>query len=863
MKRYDTEVFSKLTPELSNLLKNNLSKKANTIHSSLKTSNLLSGNSEIIPGGMVTVELRNGLGNRIFQLLAAIGYGEKHKKEAVICRAFNNDGPKDHERDLIVPLRKIFPSIKILDFISPFNIVGERQYFKYNELDYFNDNVVLKGYFQAEDYLPSNSLIPNIRTAHYDNTYFIHIRAGDYLLFQNEWGIDVVDYLTKCFSIIKSKIKYLVFSDNPEYANKIMKHCKVNYSISNKTDAYETLIEMANCSGGICANSSFSWLGGLFQKERRGKIFMPSLWNKIRDCSGVYPKWATVINAIPTIYHVSAPLPPSKPTIEDFINPKIKLKKPLQNSQSQNEETIISHLTESNTDITISAVDNKPLPVEEKDIILAGGLVSVQLGGCGFGNKLFKILAGLSYAEKYNKEFVICRNLNGTVGQFHERNMDTEICKIFPNIRFVDSIDKYLTVSEPTIFSPLPYYKDNVILSGFFQIEKFINPSVIPNIRTAYYENTYFVHIRAGDYLLNVAYLSSVIHEYYRICFSIIGNAKYIVFSNDNDYATNFMKQFNVEYTLSELTDPYKTLIEMANCSGGICANSSFSWLGGLFQGEKRGNIFMPYQWVKNNNNTQIYPSWARIIDMNSNVDSLFDIVIPVGPNDISIIKDQIKYTKRNVIGYRNIYLIYKDTSLEIDGCITISENIYPFSMKTVQEFHGKLGRNGWYLQQLLKLYAGNVIPDILDKFLVIDTDTFFLKPTKFIDNGKLLYAHGTENHKAYFDHMSRLDSSLIKMDMFKSGICHHMIFETKYLNELFNLIESKHNDTFYNIFLKQVSTLDYTQSGASEYEMYFNYMLKEHPSEIVVRNLKWQNVSKLTNTDINDYESVHWYIRK
>ena len=119
-----------------------------------------------------------------------------------------------------------------------------------------------------------------------------------------------------------------------------MKHFKVNYSISNKTDAYETLIEMANCSGGICANSSFSWLGGLFQKERRGKIFMPSLWNKTRDCSGVYPKWATVINAIPTIYHVSAPTPPSKPTIEDFINPKIKLKKPLQNSQSQNEETL-------------------------------------------------------------------------------------------------------------------------------------------------------------------------------------------------------------------------------------------------------------------------------------------------------------------------------------------------------------------------------------------------------------------------------------------------------------------------------------------------------------------------------------------
>ena len=783
--------------------------------------NVVISRSPVSQVSEVTVELRNGLGNRIFQILAAIGYAEKYKKNPVICKAFSNDGPKGHEKNLNDLLIKIFPDLKVINFMSSFNIIGETQYFTYTELDYCNTDVVLKGYFQAEGYLPSPGLIPDIRTRYYHNTYFIHIRAGDYLIFDNEWGIDVPDYLKKCFDIINETTKYIVFSDDVEYARGIMSEFKVNYVFSDKTDPYETLVEMANCAGGICANSSFSWLGALFQKNKRGQIFMPSIWNKTRDCSGVYPKWATIINVNPSL--------PSASRLNQSrgINSNIQSKVP--------------------------------------EVILAGGLVSIQLGGCGFGNKLFKILAGLSYAEKYNKEFVITSNLNmsSDTWQNHERNMDTELSKIFPNIRFIDSIDNFSTVSEPTGFTPLPYYKGNVILSGFFQNEKFINPLVIPNIRTAYYENTYFVHIRAGDYLLNDAYLTSVIHEYYRICFSIIGNAKYIVFSNDKEYATNFMKQFNVEYTLSDITDPYKTLIEMANCSGGICANSSFSWLGGLFQGEKRGNIFMPYQWMKNDDNIQMYPSWTRIIDMNSNVASLFDVVIPVGPNDVSIIKDQIKYTKKNVIGYRNIYLIYKDTSFEIDGCTTISEDIFPFSMKTVQEFHGGIGRNGWYLQQLLKLYAGNVIPDILDKFLIIDTDTFFLKPTKFIDNGKLLYAHGTENHRAYFDHMSRLDNSLIKMDMFKSGICHHMIFETKYLNELFNLVESKHNDKFYNIFLKQVASIDYDGSGASEYEMYFNYMLKEHPSEIVVRNLKWQNVSKLTNTDINDYESVHWYIRK
>ena len=82
---------------------------------------------------------------------------------------------------------------------------------------------------------------------------------------------------------------------------------------------------------------------------------------------------------------------------------------------------------------------------------------------------------------------------------------------------------------------------------------------------------------------------------------------------------------------------------------------------------------------------------------------NLFDIVIPVGPNDKSIIEQQIKYTKKNIVGYRNIYLICYDPLITIDECITIDESIFPFNIDTVAKHHGKLKRNGWYLQQLLK----------------------------------------------------------------------------------------------------------------------------------------------------------------
>ncbi len=237
-----------------------------------------------------------------------------------------------------------------------------------------------------------------------------------------------------------------------------------------------------------------------------------------------------------------------------------------------------------------------------------------------------------------------------------------------------------------------------------------------------------------------------------------------------------------------------------------------------------------------------------------------FDIVIPVGPNDIKVLNMQVQYTKKNIIGYRNIYLISYDPTINIDGCITIDEKIFPFTKTTVETIHGKLDRNGWYLQQLLKLYAGIVIDGILERYLVIDADTLFLKPIFFIENDKCLYNYGNEYHIPYFKHMIQLDENFTKVFKDKSGICHHMMFETKYVKEIFNIIESKHNDFFYNVFLKKVTDLN--GSGASEYEIYFNYMIKYHSDKIIIRPLKWKNIGNFYNIHNFDYVSYHHHSR-
>jgi hypothetical protein len=247
----------------------------------------------------------------------------------------------------------------------------------------------------------------------------------------------------------------------------------------------------------------------------------------------------------------------------------------------------------------------------------------------------------------------------------------------------------------------------------------------------------------------------------------------------------------------------------------------------------------------------------------------MFDIVIPLGPNERKNIFKQIEYTKKNVIGYRNIYIVTNTfDNINIDGCKIIDESIFPFKMSDVAsyfaQYNGKNNRNGWYLQQLIKLYACFVIEDMLETYLVIDADVFFLKPTEFYKDSKFIFTTGDEEHIPYFVHMSKLHPSFKKVIKY-SGISHHMLFNRKYLNEIFELVEKKNNKPFWCAFIESVEehkkySIDAAESGASEYELYFNYMVNNHKDIIEIRRLNWSNKNiryNLSNERNMDYVSL------
>ena len=263
-------------------------------------------------------------------------------------------------------------------------------------------------------------------------------------------------------------------------------------------------------------------------------------------------------------------------------------------------------------------------------------------------------------------------------------------------------------------------------------------------------------------------------------------------------------------------------------------------------------------QCVKNTLNLSYYDHLIRF-------GTSFDIVIPLGPNEYEKLPIQIEYTKRHVIGYRYIYIVTNTSKIpeKVPGCIYIDESIFPFSLKDIAEYHGESSRNGWYLQQIIKLYASMVIPGILENYLVLDADTYFLRPISFLDKGAILFNVGTENHAPYFSHMSRLHPSLTRTRPDLSGVCHHMLMSKMFIRSLFEMVESHHGGIpFWRVFLKEVDKDFYIHSGASEYEIYFNYMLSFHPRFIRIRPLKWMNCPSFPRIkDELDYVSCHWYM--
>lgn len=247
-----------------------------------------------------------------------------------------------------------------------------------------------------------------------------------------------------------------------------------------------------------------------------------------------------------------------------------------------------------------------------------------------------------------------------------------------------------------------------------------------------------------------------------------------------------------------------------------------------------------------------------------------FDIVIPVGPNDVQLFPTLLTLNKKNISGYRNIYLISYDKNLHIDGCVTIDEDRFPFTKKSITDFFqvAKFKSSAaWYLQQLLKLYAHKIIPGLSEYFLILDADVAFIKETRFFDkNGKILLRgvplSEEKFHSPYFESMEILHPTLTRVYQEYSGVADYMMVKKEYIQSMIDMIENFHKNKFYICVLKSVNEYHNhiaSLSGFSEYELIFNYMLQYFPNKVFIHTSQRHRIP----ASIEGSFKHHFYIAK
>ena len=80
-------------------------------------------------------------------------------------------------------------------------------------------------------------------------------------------------------------------------------------------------------------------------------------------------------------------------------------------------------------------------------------------------------------------------------------------------------------------------------------------------------------------------------------------------------------------------------------------------------------------------------------------------------------------------------------------------------------------------------------------------------------------------------------------------------------MTEIFKIVEEHHKKLFWEVFLECVDLT--TGSSASEYEIYFHYVMRNKKTK--VRHLQYDNYGKRKDEKANGYtyRTYHWHFQK
>jgi hypothetical protein len=225
----------------------------------------------------------------------------------------------------------------------------------------------------------------------------------------------------------------------------------------------------------------------------------------------------------------------------------------------------------------------------------------------------------------------------------------------------------------------------------------------------------------------------------------------------------------------------------------------------------------------------------------------LYDVVIPYHPKDEEILQNCVESLRKYAAGAGTIYIVSAaepgPAVRSIQDVKWIPETTYPMSADDVQAIlRSTKGRQGWYYQQFLKLYAFDAIPGLRDTVLLFDSDVVLYKRVEFVGpTGTIKLDWSYQYNAPYFEHAAALLGPKFKrIKNACSGIVDHIVTTREIITHLLTTIEKLHGKSAWIVMLELLPPRDRDGSGFSEYEMLFNWTFLYFGQKAQMRKLVW-----------------------
>jgi len=271
---------------------------------------------------MITINLRGGLGNQLFQLFTLISHSIQHSKSFIIPYSDElYDGDTRHKTywetlfDNIKPYTSGNGKFKDIEHINKLLLIKHPVYeetsLNYKRIDGNIDNVCLNGFFHSykyfNDYKDKLMLIFNIAhkqtllrseyIEYFDkfNTVSIHFITDD------EFPILDEEYYHKALLLIPDDYRVLIFSNKPytERVKTIISNLKTKHKhefvyTNDAIDDWKQMLLISLCRVNIIANNTFSWWCAYLNKDAY-KIYYPSSFLGNENTNDLFlPEWKMI-----------------------------------------------------------------------------------------------------------------------------------------------------------------------------------------------------------------------------------------------------------------------------------------------------------------------------------------------------------------------------------------------------------------------------------------------------------------------------------------------------------------------------------------------------------------------------------------